>query len=1107
MNEHELQRQDAHNRLEALELRSFIVEAPAGAGKTELLTQRYLKLLSVVSAPEEIIALTFTNKATAEMRQRILQSLQDAADGVPIDKPHKQQTRELALAALRCDAQHDWGLLQQPSRLRIQTIDALCSSLTQQMPLLSRFGGQPMLIDDASLHYAEAAQNAIADIVKETDANGPISMVLAFLDNQTEKLTALLANMLARRDQWLPLLVGEHTNATEIAAQTEQILAELISAALQATIDAVPSQVQLMLMPTLRYAAAHLPDDDALKTLQDWATPLDTQPATLKHWRLLSDFLLTKSGTFRIRLTKDEGFPPDKTGETERHKANFAAACAQIGDTSALRTLNDLPLVDTNDIARNTALVAAFGETLKLAAGHLWGVFQARNEVDFIEISQSAITALSGATDLALRLDYQIAHLLVDEFQDTSPTQIQLLTLLTQGWEARDGRTLFCVGDPMQSIYRFRKADVKEFLHASVHGIGAIALKPLKLSLNNRSHPEVIRWVNDSFARIFPVNDIPQAAAIRYRPATPQKPPHEEAGVAVHPLVISSDEESATAKHHEARHIAQLITHEQAQFPQQEIAVLARSRTHLRALVSVMRQEFPQLTFQAVDIEALNERQTVLDALSLTRAMLQLADRVHWLAILRAPWCGLTLADLHTLCADNHHATIWQLLHDEVRFSQLSSDGQLRVRHLMQVLSAAFAEQGRIPLRRWLETTWLRLGGGNTLISAGDVRDVQTFFDLVEKLSQGYFVDFAKLDAQMEKLYAKPDLDGNPKLQLMTMHASKGLEFDCVILPALNTKPRNDDKPLMLWENFDGRLLAAPLSKKNGQATSLYDFLLNMEKTRTTNETARLLYVAATRAKRKLHLVATVKETSKNERKPQSNSLLEQLWPCVEADFTEAEMTRLAETQTGDLADFSSRLLRLPTENIPTLTELPSIANRAANADEPTQTGHDLNKDMGTLAHLYLELIAKGHFDARKLAQAEPAMCLWLRQQGHTTHQIETAASQVISALQRTLQNPQGQWVLKDHSQAKTEFALISADGEKHVIDRTFVENNIRWVIDYKLGLEVTEANAEIVAKQQHAEQLARYAKLFSSEGLPVKQAILFLNMGKLIVLNNGVSS
>ena len=161
--------EDRLARERALALASFIVEAPAGAGKTELLTQRTLRLLAVVRHPEEVLALTFTNKAATEMRDRILGSLESVttarADELP---PHKRQTLDLARAVLDHDARQGWNLLQHPGRLRITTLDALCASLARQMPYLSRFGAQPGVTDDARPHYETAARRTLEMVEDET---------------------------------------------------------------------------------------------------------------------------------------------------------------------------------------------------------------------------------------------------------------------------------------------------------------------------------------------------------------------------------------------------------------------------------------------------------------------------------------------------------------------------------------------------------------------------------------------------------------------------------------------------------------------------------------------------------------------------------------------------------------------------------------------------------------------------------------------------------------------------------------------------------------------------------------------------------------------------
>src|SRR5262249_42141041 len=134
-------------------------------------------------------------------------------------------------------------------------------------------------------------------------------------------------------------------------------------------------------------------------------------------------------------------------------------------------------------------------------------------------------------TDLMLALDYRIRHVLVDEFQDTSHSQFELLKRLTSGWEPGDGRTLFLVGDPMQSIYRFREADVALFVRAWNEGIGGVRLEPVALSANFRSDAGIVEWVNASFERIMPSEDDVTRGAVRYAPSHPV---HPHAGKAVH---------------------------------------------------------------------------------------------------------------------------------------------------------------------------------------------------------------------------------------------------------------------------------------------------------------------------------------------------------------------------------------------------------------------------------------------------------------------------------------------------------------------------------------------------------------------------------------------
>ena len=136
--------EDSEARERALEAgHSFLVQAPAGSGKTELLIQRFLALLARVERPEQIVAMTFTRKAAGEMRERVVGALNDALAGTPVASAHQERTRELALAALDADRRHGWQLVLHPARLAVFTIDALAAGLARQAPLATGLGGAP----------------------------------------------------------------------------------------------------------------------------------------------------------------------------------------------------------------------------------------------------------------------------------------------------------------------------------------------------------------------------------------------------------------------------------------------------------------------------------------------------------------------------------------------------------------------------------------------------------------------------------------------------------------------------------------------------------------------------------------------------------------------------------------------------------------------------------------------------------------------------------------------------------------------------------------------------------------------------------------------------
>lgn len=1138
-----LLQEDKDNRRRALDMASFIVEAPAGAGKTELLTQRFLRLLATVDEPEEIIAITFTRKAAGEMRQRIQASLHAAHAGELPDAEHKRITFDLARAALARSAECGWQLETQPGRLRLTTIDALCSSLARQMPLLSRFGAQPGVAEDARRHYDEAARRAL-DHLEDNDAHAQnVAIALGYLDNDVTRLASLLADMLARREQWREIAQLEQPEAA-----IEDAVCALVNEELALIATTLNDAWQSRLMPLARFAAAQL-DGSGDGTLLDWAEPLLPDVTQLAAWRALADLLLTQKNEPRKIVTVKNGFPAGKEFKAQKDAMLAFLAEVDMSAVIALQRLRDLPQLGNS--VENSAehsqdeIIKALVGLMKLAAAELWLVFRENGEVDFGELSARAIAALGDEfdpTELGLRLDYRIRHLLVDEFQDTSPMQIELLKRLTAGWQPNDGRTLFAVGDPMQSIYRFRKADVGLFLRVAKTGIGEVPLTPLRLSRNNRSCPAVVDWINMHFPQVFPAADEPLRGEITYRPFVATREILPQAGVSVHLVAVDQSADGEIVARCEAQKMIAIISEEWRQDPQRQIAVLVRARDHLAALVTALRQH-TNWHFSAVDIEPLVGRQIVQDLIALTRALHHRGDRLNWLAILRAPWCGLTLADLFALAGDDHAATIWSLMNDAQRVARLSRDGQLRVQFMRSVLTEALVGQGRQRRRAWIENVWQQLGGPQCLMHENMRQDAHAFFNRLDTLDAAGRFAVDSLEDDMAALFAAVDAAADGRLQLMTVHKSKGLEFDTVILPGLHKKSSGRDVSLLAWDTFalvsGERLVAAPVNARraNKAEPTVYDFLQKLEQERKSNEEARVLYVAATRAVRRLHLVAGVwagKEGTPGDgaglAPPLAGTPLGRLWPTLSASklFIGGE-DRSAVAQdiwanASDLATFVPQLVRrknLPVRMLKADSSVLSALSPPLTLPNTTDTfAQETTTDalaavLGTLTHACLEQMA-GQVDVwneARLNGLQPAAESWLASRGWAPAEASRGAARVVAMLRTAVTSEAGHWLLAAHENAAAELALSKAGAadmtesmgsmETRVIDRTFTDSGVRWIIDYKtadLGPQPSEAQFATHAERFRT-QLERYSHLFKGENLPQQLGIFYVAHGRLVRL------
>ncbi len=1071
---------------------SYIVQAPAGSGKTELLTRRFLRLLAGVHRPEEILAITFTRKAAGEMRDRILDALAAAADDTPPDDAHARRTWELAREALARDRECGWHLAENPRRLRVETIDALNAWLARQLPISSGLGAGPNVAEDPRLAYRSAARRVLSAAGTDHPAAEAATALLAHLGNRFGQAETLLVELLARRDHWLRRIgAGGRAPGQDERDALETAVAHFVDGELARVWQRLPGHLRDELGEIGPAAARRAADNETLRALAE----ADGFPApvarALPAWRGMAELLLTKQPGWRKTVNAPLGFGPD----APEARARMLAVLATLQDTPELardmHRVRQLPDPAYGD--ERWAILGQLLALLPLCAAELELEFAARGETDFVGVAQAALDAVGppdAPSDLALALDYRIAHILVDEFQDTSQSQVDLLERLTAGWTPGDGRTLFCVGDPMQSIYRFREADVGRFLKARRDGIGQLPLVPLELTVNFRSQAGLVEWVGEAFGPLFPQEEDLQLGAVPFSPSSPWK--------AAEGLPVTCNPVPRGDRRAEAGAVTTRIEEIRRAEPEASIAVLVRSRRHLADIGPALAAA--GIAYQAVDIQPLARSPVVQDLLALTRALYHRADRVAWLGVLRAPWCGLDLEVLLRL-AGRRDDDLWSRIRDPEVLAGLSEQDRVRLRRLSDALGPAVEQAGRRPVRRVVQGAWLALGGGATARSATELADAQRFFDFLDGEDRaGGLDDPADLEARAAELFAAPDVEAGDGLQLMTVHKAKGLEFDHVILPGLDRGISGEGAGLLRWLEQVGtggtELIFAPVEALGEDRDPLHRALKDLESRRDALEQDRLLYVAATRARRRLHLYAGIDEDDPETGeapRPGRGSPLERLWPTVGPAFL-AGRRPAAELLTTQSPPQKARLRRLRLDwTPPAVPQAPAWEGRSeAPAGALAAVEYDWagrhSRALGLAVHRMLEVIAADGPEAwppERVAAAAPRLRALLAESGVGPDALAGQTEESLAAVRETLEDPRGRWILAEHHPwARSEYRLSGRiDGElvQGVVDRCFLDDaGTLWIVDFKAGRHEGAGLEAFLDREQerYRAQLERYAAL-----------------------------
>ena len=381
---------------------------------------------------------------------------------------------------------------------------------------------------------------------------------------------------------------------------------------------------------------------------------------------------------------------------------------------------------------------------------------------------------------------------------------------------------------------------------------------------------------------------------------------------------------------------------------------------------------------------------------------------------------------------------------------------------------------------------------------------------LAEQERGGDLPDDERMNALAKRLFAATGESDATTVQVMTLHRAKGLQFDAVILPALDVETGGSGQPVLRWKvrQHDGAssLILAPLRAKVGTYAAsdpVYKWLGTLDAAEEIAELGRLLYVGATRARKRLHLTAVAEAAHDGPewKRPARGTPLERLWDALAAAPPPPGDVGAGDTTASLVAEDS--LLRVPLDmRLPALPiPLPIAVPYARPADTPVFDWADaIAAAVGTVAHRFLAQIAAeglAQWDERRLQREHERILAELGTEGLEADVRPRAAQRVAAVIARTLSDPRGRWLFDaSHGDARSEWALAGEDDGRIVhivVDRSFVADGCRYVVDFKTGAHLGGSAANFLQQEfdRYRPQLDRYARIVRAlDPRPVRIAL-----------------
>lgn len=838
---------------------SAIVRAPAGSGKTYLLATRLVALLCQVDTPEDVLALTFGKKATEEIQKRVLSWLAQA-NGT--DTTEAKDYPDVVEDLLVKDKKHNWCLLDNPERLHIKTIDAFCQYIVGHD--FFHYSKGFALVDASSSIYTHAVDTLLAEANQTTtqrdvsqQATQLVVDAVMLFHGDIDALRTFLVSALRKRDSWLSSIAPFVSNDTialdTFATEQEQAITALWTRAMGTVRDCLRAYHHLPTIMQLACDYLQIKNTDA--PLAKWRSgKCFPKSQVANDWRLFAELLLTKQHKWRKKIDVSIGMPPasDAYGKQEKYKQakqQLKELLEHMASSPHAETLKHclriLQLLPTDYTQQTHAKVLRMMRLLYMAYVYLQASFREQRKIDYTAIATEAHTLLRQDEECLRTISGHYKHLLVDEFQDTSFTQLALLQCLTSEWQQNEN-TVFFVGDPMQSIYAFREAQVATFLCVWKHGWSHFTVQRLTLSVNFRTQAHLVDWCNQAMTQLFDntnaeLDDL--FNSINYSPATASKPANTTTQ-AIYYVTSDCADVDADAS------MAYMVTAELNQLtqtidPQATIAILTRKTKQARALLPALEQSGYQLKTSAV---VRFSQSLYLQDLRVLLSLLYFPYDTYWqYALLRTHWFAVSLKDIEWL-----HTHNWQL---NSQCTYVCEDERL-LTILSNVKVFAQAIMPQVRRKAWSEllaTALILLPNSDAYYKeASQVRSIM--YEALVQTSDGSYIDWQQLENILENTQIVADSHaGKRTIEVMTVHKAKGLEFDHVLLPYCDDTRRSNETAPLIHSVFDDqqlpRSLLAVKSVQKQEPPDIYAATQYIAHQSALQEEKRLLYVALTRAK------------------------------------------------------------------------------------------------------------------------------------------------------------------------------------------------------------------------------------------------------------------